>query len=385
MIKKSIIGFFIAILMLSLTFLCLEVGVRLYIGDLQLQLPFANQERILLPAKSKYRLMRDSTCLSKTNFIQPRLFVQPQNLLSDVFKEDENGLWGAKPNFIGRQRQTSTLTGEVMFDVTYQIDGFGRRVAPETLKPINKHSILIGCSFVFGMGLPDDQTLAAFIQKKIPGSKSYNITLPGWSVADVIASQEKSRMWEGIEPREGIVLFNYSYAMHMRRFLGTIVSIGEYGSHRAYLEYDQNKKKYIYRGAYSKQKRFYVLIANLLNQSKFLRFIGFDWPRVTEESLENYARAILQVKENYINLYGNKNQFVVYFQPEKKWNNLIPYLEKYKIHYLDYTDFQITNYAQSTLYIPNDGHPTAEYNRLLAEQMACDLKLVENKKNLDGL
>ncbi len=385
MIKKSITGSCIALIMLIIIFFCAEFAVRFYFSDQKFPLPFSDLQRLSLPPTSQYRLVRSKKCLPLKSFKQPELFIADMEIRSDFYREDESGLWLAMPSFKGYQQFIIPQTGQTVFDMTYQIDDNGRRTTPKTSERPKRHTIVIGCSFVFGMGLPDHETLATFLQVKNPESHSYTIGLPGWSVADVIASQEKTKMWDGIEPKEGLVLFNFSYSMHMRRFLGTLSSIGQHGGHRAYLNYDISTDKYSFGGVYSKHQRWYVHFSNLFVQSKLFKLIGFDWPRVTNVTLENYAKAILQVKENYLKLYGNKNQFVVYFEPQKKWNHLIPYLEKYKIHYLDYTDFSLSKYAQTEIFIPGDGHPTAEYNRLLAEQMTCDLKLAENKKRLNGI
>lgn len=385
MIKKTLQGSLFAILLICIIFFSLEVAVRFRFDDQTLPLPYSDFKRLSLHPTSEYRLSKNESCLLKTNFKQPELIFKKKKTTSNFLKKDENGLLLAEPNFNGSQLQVLEETGEVTFNTTYQFDDFGRRATPLPSKKFDSHTILVGCSFVFGMGLSDHETLAALLQEKSSNARAYTIALPGWSVGDVVASQEKTTMWDGIEPQNGMVLYNFSQSMHLRRFLGSLASVASNQLNSAYIAYDPHKKRYHFAGVYTKNKTWYVFIANLFNKSKLFRFIGLDWPRATEETLDNFAKAILQVKENYQEKYGNKNAFVVYFEPEKKWNNLIPYLEKYKIHYLDYTNFRLTEHAQKELFIKYDNHPTREYNRLLAEQISCDLKLLENKKKLNGL
>ncbi|MBY0384291.1 SGNH/GDSL hydrolase family protein [bacterium] len=68
---------------------------------------------------------------------------------------------------------------------------------------------------------------------------------------------------------------------------------------------------------------------------------------------------------------------------EEENRAIIPYLEKYQIYYLDYSDFDPRKYADKDLFIKWDHHPTEEFNRIMAEQIASDLAIPENKISLE--
>ena len=60
-------------------------------------------------------------------------------------------------------------------DVTYQSDSKGRRISINQDFNSSKHALFFGCSFMFGVGLPNEHTLASNFQKHSANEfKSYN-------------------------------------------------------------------------------------------------------------------------------------------------------------------------------------------------------------------
>jgi hypothetical protein len=74
--------------------------------------------------------------------------------------------------------------GGVEFDVTYHIDGEGTRVVPGRPGAGPKWLVL-GASFVFGLGVGDDDTLPARLQALRPDRRVVNLGVNGYGPGDV--------------------------------------------------------------------------------------------------------------------------------------------------------------------------------------------------------
>ncbi len=278
-----------------------------------------------------------------------------------------------KKSFEGTHVSIAEGTHKEIFNVKYTFDQYGRRETVGSSVNPSQHILLVGCSFTFGEGLEDKDTLSSQLQKIDSSTSYYNFGKMGGSVVDVIISQDELNSWDGIVPKTGFVLFNFSSRDHMPRFLGTIKTVGSWNAWGAYLEKDQNKFKFA--GIYLDNKFLRTSLSRALAKSKFLEFLGFDWPPINAEAYESYVQAIQQVQKTYQSIYGLQNRLIVYFRPgEIQSAEIIPFLEKYQILYLDYSGLKLVHYAETELEIPHDGHPSAEYNRLLAQQINNDLK-----------
>jgi hypothetical protein len=276
----------------------------------------------------------------------------------------------------------------LIYRVRYTTDKYGRRTIPyrpQTHK-IKSHFSFFGCSFIFGEGLEDNQTLPYFFQTMNPGYAVYNLSRPAGSVADAITTIQMTDLWSSIEPTNGVVLFAFSLPMHIPRFLGTLLNVGTWNENGVVIEASKKTNRYEYSGTFINRYPAWTSFSKIASKSSFLRLIKFDWPQVDENVLDKYARAINDFRDYYRDKYKKNNNLIVYIMPlqNDSWR-IIPFLEKYKIPYLDYSTFPIQNYAQSDLRIPYDHHPTEEYNKIMATQITKDLLIKENQLFLKNL
>jgi len=59
----------------------------------------------------------------------------------------------------GRFRAVKSENGEVLYDAVYTIDEFGNRVTPEPVAPDRPAVVFFGCSYTFGDGIDDEESL----------------------------------------------------------------------------------------------------------------------------------------------------------------------------------------------------------------------------------
>jgi hypothetical protein len=335
---------------------------------------------------TRYRLKIDLNHLPQTDFKQPSF--APKKLIKDYgyLRENEAGYVFNIKNATFRHIGKVEADGQLVYDVEYHFDDQGRRKVPcDPKNPSLKirHLVVTGCSFVFGEGLEDNETLAAHLQKHYPG-KVYNLARSGGSVVDAIALMQTTQAWDALEPSAGTALVYFSLDLHMNRFMGTLMSIGRWNQRGAFLDEDRKYAgQFRFAGLYEKDKPLRTMIGEALNQSSFLKAIEFDWPPIGDDALEAYARALLFLKQKYQEKTISTNQLVVYLRPgEEQTRRIIPFLEKYGIYYLDYSNLELEKFATKSLHIPHDGHPSEEFNRILGQQILHDLRLPGNNAKL---
>lgn len=333
---------------------------------------------------SLYRLSVDYSHQQKTKYLSEEITYKKLVKNYDHVYTNELGYPLHKENKNFRQRATVIETGETAYDVAYSLVEGGRRRVPgaDEILPL-AHLAISGCSVVFGEGLEDDQTLPAQMQKKVQKTRIYNLGRPGGSVVDAIAMLQITNFWKNIEPKKGALLFFHSSQIHVPRFLGTISTVGVWNEYGAFLNEDATTGAFQYGGVYDQHKPLWTLLSRWAARSQFLKTINFDWPPTTNSALETYVRALSFLQLQYQQLTDSQNPMVVYLRPgEKESCEIIPYLEKYKIYYLDYSDFQMQRYATQPLKIQYDTHPTQEFNRILSQQLMHDLTSNKNTQKI---
>jgi hypothetical protein len=81
-----------------------------------------------------------------------------------------------------RRSLSRTLDGKTIFDVHYTFDRQFRRKVPEPPNPKTSNIVLSGCSFTFGIGLNDRDTIQFHLAQRRPQTKIHNLGLGGSAI-----------------------------------------------------------------------------------------------------------------------------------------------------------------------------------------------------------
>ena len=159
-------------------------------------------------------------------YTNPKFFIQPD------------------PNLGYRPRANVTVTskrqfvdGEVIYDVTYSTDSFNRRIVPiDSLENRNKFILTFGCSFTFGEGVNDDQTLAYNLGKNLEGFMPYNYGFCGYGPQQMLAKLQSGDLIDEIDQPQGIALV---IGAHFERAIGTMSVFNGWGRNFPYYIIDK--------------------------------------------------------------------------------------------------------------------------------------------------
>lgn len=88
--------------------------------------------------------------------------------------------------------------GELIYDVRYTIDDQGRRVTPGAGAGLGRARVnFLGDSGTFGEGLPDDQTVAAQLQARLPQTDVHNLAMSGYGMHQALLLMEDAPTVQG--------------------------------------------------------------------------------------------------------------------------------------------------------------------------------------------
>lgn len=365
--------FFIELLSFSL----IKLGIKnINIHSwLQIQTQYQNQKNNLAPFEhptsiDKLKLKNPSPGSNlpvQTGFI---------NYFSDIKEVD--GLIFPESNsiFYGGLRENN----KVIYSYSATIDSEGRRITSnfKTNKKFQKHFVIMGCSFVFGSGLKDQDTLPWQIQKKMPQYKSYNLSFPGYGPNSILARALNFNFFSKINPSEGIAVYIYIND-HVNRSLGIADrnSIINWRANLAYLE-ETSPFKFEFKGSMKSNMPLRYKISSWLTNSYTASLFLLNFPIIFESDVARFVRQIKAIKTEYLKNTNENNKFYFVFYPASPDNDphqalIIKYLNKYEIDYLNYSGTTTLKVITNKPILLPDSHPNGHANDLFSELLKNDI------------
>jgi len=96
------------------------------------------------------------------------------------WRRDEKGM-GSQPLPNTTIAFEESLDGRLIDDVTYRFDGSGLREIPASVQGRPHRVVFFGCSFMFGHGVKDDETLPYYFVREASGTiEGFNFAGDGW-------------------------------------------------------------------------------------------------------------------------------------------------------------------------------------------------------------
>jgi hypothetical protein len=264
--------------------------------------------------------------------------------------------------------------GETIYDVSYEIDQFGRRVTPmsdQGHRP--KFLLFFGCSLTYGEGVKSNETLPYYVGVFSTQYMPYNYGFHGLGPFDVLAKLETTDFTKEIKEKSGLVIYTF-IDHHIER---TFCPLSTFNWLRNQVYYDIPKVGHLIRKeSFSSQFPFRMFIYNILSRSKLLKILKIDFPpRITKKHIENTARAIEEM-DYYVKKRLPQSMFYVLFFPGQRYSDqLIPYLREKNIHYLNYSTLFDAHHDSRFFLAKEDKHASAFAYRTVARALVKELRL----------
>jgi hypothetical protein len=294
----------------------------------------------------------------------------------DYFIDDSYFGIFIKSNYSGKFTQRF-YDGQLAYDVEYRINGRGRRIThgeldSERVRPF----YFLGCSYVFGEGVGQLDTLPSQAAQMHGDFQFYNYGMHGWGPGNVLRSIRHESFAADVGRKKGGIAVYVFMDHHMNRALGTfdIYQRGHLWEGR--LPYYRLKgpgeveDKGMMDSGRPLRNFLYRYLSKLLVIQYFdlARFYRYD-----QEDVDTVAAILSAIREGVQNK-AQADFYVVFYPGTRSARALIPALDKLGVRTIDYSTVDLSRYTEHSPRLP-DGNPSAGAHKFLAYQILRDLEL----------
>src|SRR6266545_3085844 len=301
----------------------------------------------------------------------------------DVLEATENGFLQLKPN--AKARSVRLQKGVVRYDATYTSNQHGFRNTPAA-DPTKPTVVFLGCSFAFGRGLNDDDTLPNLLVLHSGRQLSaMNFAMAGHAPNNALMmfEEEKERpSTEGLNVAAGVYVTMWD---HPRRILGGRFWTKGYpryvlrnglpvrdGVITRSLDYRPGMWGLRERALYNLRKVAFldVLIDAGIQQDSFLSNALLD--ARARHNLDLYTAILKRVSEIFEARYHAPFVVVAWLRDTPDDRAMYQALMNAGLRLIDLSD--LISGREDSLTIPHDGHPNAFANGLVANRLLTRLQ-----------
>ena len=292
-----------------------------------------------------------------------------------------HGLNRLDPDFGYKARANDSVidncyrNGVPLYSVVYSTDAYGHRVTPvEHREKRHKFLALFGCSMVFGLGVNDDQTIAACLGRCLPDYMPYNFAYQGYGAQQMLLTLQGPIESE-IQEKEGVGIYVFIMA-HVNRAVGGMNFLNNWGRDCPcyYLDGEELKRN----GSFATAHPWRLKVLRLLGRSETLKYCKFTWPLWTRRADVKLTARIIQEAEKVFHQKWPTSPFYVVLYPTKDTtrssHHIKPFLDEYGLRYIECPDV-FDGLTPVKLRTVDGGHPSAIANEIFAERLVEELGL----------
>jgi hypothetical protein len=208
------------------------------------------------------------------------------------------------------QRRKRERDGKVVFDVTYHFDEFRRRVTPAPPKAaVDEFVIFFGGSQTFGLGLADDQTIPALVQRAVRTRRVYNYAYGGYGPNQMLRLLEAGQLPGEVTELRGTAFYQF-ISPHVFRVIGSLRIVTWAGGRHPYYRLNRHDELE-YAGSFATGRPITTALYWILSRSALVRHFEVDLPhRLREEHYELTCRVVMKSQELFLSQFPG-SRFVV--------------------------------------------------------------------------
>ncbi|MFC1594652.1 hypothetical protein ACFL38_04925 [Candidatus Omnitrophota bacterium] len=297
----------------------------------------------------------------------PKDFYQPDDLL------------GYKPKPNSKFAALLKVDTNTIYNVTYSIDNFSRRITPVVnTQHRNSFILFFGDSFTFGIGVSDNETLPSYVAELASQHMPYNYGFPAYGPQTMLAKLQSGTMRKEIAEREGIAVYTF-IDDHILRATGSF-ALHSFIQSAPYFMLTSDGRL-IRKDTFASGRPFLSFLHRTVGKSQVLKYfpINAGLPIINKD-IKVTCRIIEESHRAFKEQFKNSDFYVIFYPGSRYASTMIPHLTNVGIHCLDYSD--VFNCSKEEFRISvYDVHPTAKAHRVLAKQLMQDIAKLQTQRH----
>lgn len=265
------------------------------------------------------------------------------------------------------------LGKELIWDTTYSSDERGRRSTVNSnsnsasVEEKRRFAMFFGCSYMFGEGSGDSETIPSQFAKFSPDYEAINFGVPGYGTQHMLAILENPALKKEFAGRTGVGFYLYLEDIHEARVIGDMDIVTSFGRDFPCYRLDNNHIPQR-RGSFSTGLRIRQQAFEILAVSQTRKYFGLNFPKRSETDYELTAGIITKARNKFLEDFPGSDFFVIRYPHPKPHRKIEKYLQESHVKILDFSDLFDPNIPEN-LYV-GDGHPTPLANQKLGQMIA---------------
>ncbi|MBP8129891.1 MAG: hypothetical protein KA184_09975 [Candidatus Hydrogenedentes bacterium] len=276
----------------------------------------------------------------------------------------------ARPNARVHMRLAGTA-GEAQ-ECDYTIDALGRRCTPVDNAALrDRFALFFGCSFAFGEGVNDGETLPAHFARAAPAYLPYNFAFKAYGPQQMCLLAAKEDFARDVAQREGIAVYVF-IDHHIDRAIGTAWVSTTWGGDLPCLTLEDGRL--VHHGAFETGRPVTQACYRAFLRLPSVQYLRIDYPPVDRP--ENFRLVAAMIEESAGALrrcFPGLPFYVVVYPEQRMGEKLRGYVSGAGITFLNYSDLLRDAKGARRDYYGIDGHPTGNTHRIVAERLAEDV------------
>lgn len=264
---------------------------------------------------------------------------------------------------------TKKAGDEVIYSVVYKTDAAGRRIAPDSAKEeeADRFIAFFGCSFTFGEGVPDSDTLPNQVARKMSGFCVYNYAAPGYGPQQMLEMAKSGFVRDTIPQNSGIVVYTIFFD-HLNRATGRMLPVIQHAHHFPY--YHLQGDQLVRTGNFDTDRPGLLRLMSLVNKSGIVRYFNLNFPPLREADFRLTAHILLEARRLLSEQFPEVQFYILMYpaipQLNQSLDRMFRYIPRGDYTVLDYHNIPYTR-EEYALHLKHDMHPSPRLHRVMAD------------------
>ena len=254
--------------------------------------------------------------------------------------------------------------------LSFSTDTLGRRIIPlnNSLKFVkDKYALFLGCSYTYGDGVSDEETMPYFFEEKAQHHLAQNYGFMGYSPLQSLALFQHRNLREEIKQQNGFAVYTYindqiDRVIPASRWIELMKGRFPNLIHEA-MQTD---------GIFLKKHRFFYDFVHWASNTNTAQYFRIGYPKIHNDSHYQLVVDVLKkTKEEYKSQFKNDKFYIIIFPGSHLKPSMKKMFDESGIKYFDYS--KLLDLGKN--YLPYDSaHPKGEVYKLVMDKFYSDLE-----------